>query len=85
MAESEYDFQKLSCSDQCRVLIQILNLFANNASIADLKLLNGKSGVGILRISKNIAPENDDKIILIHQSVTGFYEQEIDLASCGQP
>ena len=85
LAESEYDFQKLSCSDQCRVLIQILNLFANNASSADLKLLNGKSGVGILRISKNIAPENDDKIILIHQSVTGFYEQEIDLASCGQP
>ena len=85
LAESEYDFQKLSCSDQCRVLIQILNLFANNASIADLKLLNGKSGVGILRISKNIAPENDNKIILIHQSVTGFYEQEIDLASCGQP
>lgn len=85
LAESEYDFQKLSCSDQCRVLIQILNLFANNASSADLKLLNGKSGVGILLISKNIAPAKNGRLGLIHQSVTGFFEQQVDLMSYERP
>lgn len=72
-------FEKLSESDQCRIIMQILNLFANTAASADLKLLNGKSGVGILLTSKNLANYQGHSFKLIHQSITGFFEQEIDL------
>ena len=62
-----------------KILLQILNLFANNASSADLKLLCGKAGIGILLTSKNLDNYRTNQIRLIYQSVTGFFEQEVDL------
>lgn len=59
--------------------MQILNLLANNASSADLKLLNGKAGIGILLTSKNFDNYTGHQLKLVHQSVTGFYEREVDL------
>lgn len=81
LRENEEKFQNLSCGDQCKVLIQILHLFANNATSADLKLLNGKSGIGILKIPKKLAARQGKSFLLIHQSVTGFFEQTVDLLS----
>ncbi len=49
---------------------------------ADLKLLNGKAGIGILLTSKNLDNYVGHTFRLIHQSVTGFFEQEIDLLTC---
>ena len=72
-------FSELTVSEQCRVLLQILNLFANNAASADLKLLNGKAGVGILRIQKNLDNYSGHRFELVHQSITGFYERKVDL------
>ena len=72
-------FSALSVPDQGRVLMQILNLFANNAATADLKLLNASSRSGNILFSKNINNKKPDQIFLIHQSITGFYEQQIDL------
>lgn len=72
-------FRRLSVPDQCRILMQILNLFANTAASADLKLLNGKAGIGILLTSKNLDNYRGHSFKLIHQSITGFFEQEIDL------
>ena len=59
--------------------MQILNLFANTAASADLKLLNGKAGIGILLTSKNLDNYRGHSFKLIHQSITGFFEQGIDL------
>lgn len=79
LREQEGKFQSLSCADQMKILLQILNLFANNASSADLKLLCGKAGIGILLTSKNLDNYRTNQIRLIYQSVTGFFEQEVDL------
>lgn len=72
-------FQKLSITDQCRVLMQVLNLFKTSAATADLSLVNGSKKAGILRTSKNLNGFTGHRFKLINQSVTGFFEQEIDL------
>lgn len=77
--EQRDKFTTLSEADQCRILLQMLNLFANNASSADLKLLNGKAGIGIVLTSKNLRNYEGHQFLLHHQSVTGFYEQTVDL------
>jgi len=77
-------FQALTLADQCRILMQILNLFANTAASADLKLLCGKAGIGKLRTSKNLGNYIGHELKLIHQSVTGVFEQEINLLTTGQ-
>ena len=74
-------FGLLSVPDQCRALMQMLNLFANNASSAGLKLLTGKASVGKLLTSKNLDTYAGHSFKLIHQSITGFFEQEFDLLS----
>ena len=78
--EQTEKFKVLSLANQCRILIQILNLFANNASSADFKLLNGKAGIGILLLSKNLENYNGHSLKLIYQSVTGFLSSR--LISC---
>ena len=77
--EQREKFAAISEADQCRILLQMLNLFSNNASSADLKLLNGKAGIGIVLTSKNLRNYEGHRFLLHHQSVTGFYEQEVDL------
>lgn len=77
--EQREKFSTLTEANQCRILLQMLNLFANNASSADLKLLNGKAGIGIVLTSKNLKNYEGHQFLLHHQSVTGFYEQEVDL------
>lgn len=70
-------FAKLGCAEQCQVLAEIMKLFSTSAAEAKLELIGaGKSTTGKIRFSKNIT---DKKPVLIHQSVTGFFEQEIDL------
>lgn len=77
--EHQEKFSTLSQADQCRILMQMLNLFANNAASADLKLLNGKAGIGIVLTSKNLRNYEGHRFLLHHQSATGFYEQTVDL------
>lgn len=72
-------FATLALADQCCVLMQILNLFNTTAANADLKLLCGKAGVGVLLISKNLDNGVGHNLRLIHQSVIGVFEREIDL------
>ncbi len=77
--EQQEKFGTLTVPDQCRILMQLLNLFADNAASADLKLLNGKAGIGILLLSKNLDNYQGHQLKLIHQSVTGVFEKQIDL------
>lgn len=83
--EQQEKFGTLSLPNQCRILLQLLNLFANNAASADLKLLNGKAGIGILLTSKNLDNYIGHSFKLIHQSITGFFEKEVDLLGEDMP
>ena len=78
--EETNKFSKLSLYDQCQILMQILNLFNTSAASADLKLLCGKAGIGILLASKKLNADEQGRFRIIHQSITGFFEKEIDLA-----
>lgn len=79
LSENYENFLSLSIANQCRILKQILNMFNSSAASADLKLLCGKMGIGILYSSKNLSNYSNDRLSFIHQSVTGVYEKEIDL------
>ena len=60
-------------------MLQILNLFSTNADSADLKLLCGKAGIGILLTSKNLENFAGHSFHLIYPSITGVFEQAINL------
>ncbi len=79
VAENRGKFNGLAVPEQCRILMQVLNLFACNVDGADFKALGGKEGVGIVQTSKNLSSYSGHSIKLIHQSVTGVFEQEVDL------
>lgn len=79
IAEQRAKFGKLPIADQCRILMQVLNLFNTTAASADLKILCGKAGIGILLMSKNMMNYTGSELKLIHQSMTGVFEQEINL------
>lgn len=70
-------FQKLSCEEQCLVLNEILWLMKCKPNTSDLKLIGGSSMTGTLRLNKIIS--KFDSVILKNQSITGLYEQTIDL------
>lgn len=76
LEDSFTKFKKLSAYEQARVLLQILKLFNTSVAAADLSLLDGGGRAGLLRTSKDI---KNDHWLLIHQSVTGVFEQQIDL------
>lgn len=70
-------FQQLSREDQCRVLLNMLNFFGCRAGATDGSLLGEGKSMGILVLSKNIT--KCKKVTLINQSITGVYENKIDL------
>lgn len=79
IAREEETFNQLGVAEQCEILLQMLHLFDTTAASANLKKLCGKMGIGILLTSKNLENYQGRKLKLIHQSVTGVYEQEVDL------
>lgn len=70
-------FAALEIKAQCEILVQILNLFACTSDKMNLQLLGGKENMGIVKRTKNLKADSDMR--LIHQSVTGVFEKEIDL------
>lgn len=79
IAEQYEKFKEISVADQCRVLLQVLNLFNTTAASADLKVLCGKAGIGILKTSKNMDNFEGETLSMVCQSITGFFEKEINL------
>lgn len=75
------DFNLLPVNSQCRALLEILAIFANSAGGAELKMIGAPANTGLLSLSQNLGNAKDHKITLIHQSITGFFEQEVDLLS----
>lgn len=70
-------FEKLSVEEQCKVLLQILNLTIVGKAQGDLKKIGASANTGVMLMSKTITKNKECK--LINQSVTGLYETEIDL------
>lgn len=71
------EFCVLPLEEQCVVLGEILHLFQCKPLVANLKLIGGSVNSGSMHISKVITSFNSAK--LVHCSVTGLFEQEIDL------
>ncbi len=71
------NFTALSVDNQIKVLLQVLKFFKCNRETSDLRLIDGKGTVGIITFSKSI--HKSDSAYLIHQSITGLFEQKIDL------
>ncbi len=72
------EFLSRSLEDQCVFLSNALKMFQCNPSVADLSLAGGVKGAGSLKMNNTIP--NDANIKLIFQSVTGIFENELDLA-----
>lgn len=70
-------FVELSAEEKCIVLMEILHLFQCASQSANLKLINGPGHAGILIMGFDIPGLSN--VHIINQSITGFYEQVIDL------
>ena len=77
--ENRDQFEGLDLYQQLETLGQILNLFTCNALPANLSAIGGSKKTGILLTTKNLPVGKAHTMKLIHQSVTGVFEQEIDL------
>mgnify|MGYP000473669855 FL=1 len=76
---SKEKFEKLDIVEQCNVIKNVLTILKNNASKGDLKSIGIKAN-GAIRLNNNISEiKNVKSIKLINQSVTGLFEQEIEL------
>ena len=73
-------FVGLSVYDQCTVLVQLLNILHCNVLTGDLSLLDEAKKSGVTTIGNKIAKSSSmQSFKIIHQSVTGLFEQEIEL------
>ena len=73
-----YDkFVNLTTEEQIKLLIEIIKLTCVGIVSANLTLIGGASISGKMLISKNITDAKE--CLLINQSVTGLYENRIDL------
>ena len=70
-------FEKLSLADQIHVIGEVLKLFKCASASANLKLLDKGNACGVIKVSNNILKFK--QCILINQSPTGVFEQEVDL------
>ena len=77
LTEKKDNFLKLSREDKCIVLSEILHMFQGQSVSANLKLLGGPEKAGILVLNNNITKIK--KISIVNQSITGIYENEVDL------
>ena len=75
-------FIELPLEKRCEVLSSILHLFQCNAVLSDFHLLGGSKQAGRIYLNKKIKAQ--DRVYLIEQSVTGFFEKRILLAPFGE-
>ncbi|MCH5267665.1 MAG: type II CRISPR RNA-guided endonuclease Cas9 [Lachnospiraceae bacterium] len=77
LEDGKEKFDKLTRENKCLLLNEILHLFQCQSSAANLSSIAGPGHAGILVLSKDISKL--ENISVINQSITGFYEQVIDL------
>ena len=80
MTNKRVNFEKLSLKEQCEILLQILNIVHANVRSGDLSLLGEAKKSGIVTTNSKLIPTKNAKSIkIINQSITGLFEQEIEL------
>lgn len=77
LQEQRCVFEKLSLAEQIHIIGEVLNLFKCASASANLKLLGKGNSCGVIKTSNNIT--KCKQCILINQSPTGVFEQEVDL------
>ena len=86
-AQKLKDYAETFCEqgfrDQCTALKGILDLFSTSISNVALKLPDGQGCTGMLRLSKKLENVAGHSWLLIHQSVTGVFEKQVDLLGDG--
>ena len=70
------EFLTLSLEKQCRILKALVEYF-RTGDIIDLRELGGSSQAGKVAMNKKIMGASE--LVLISQSPTGLFQQEIDL------
>ena len=71
------NFDHLNMEDQRNILLALFNLTKIGTVEANLKLIGQSEHTGKILINKNISGEKE--FLIIHQSVTGIYEKQINL------
>lgn len=80
MLNGKVHFLDLNIEKRCHVLSEILHIFQCNPVLANLSEMGESKATGELRISCNFSGRfNKNKINLITQSTTGFFEKKISL------
>ena len=77
LEKRQTEFEKLSVEEQGKVILALLNLTKIGTAEANLELIGESAHTGKMLISKNITDVKE--FYLIHQSVTGIYEKQVDL------
>ena len=77
LKEKREQFAKLSLSNQILIIKEVLNLFKCASALANLKLLGKGVSCGKIQVNTNITKFK--QCVLINQSPTGVFEQEVDL------
>ena len=70
-------FQKMDIVSQCQCILQLCMLTSVSSGKADLKSIGGSTSSGVMLIGKEVSSK--DEFIWINQSVTGLFENSIDL------
>lgn len=77
LEDGKIKFLECTIEEECIVLGEILHLFQCKPLKADLTLIGGTSNAGSVKSNKVISNYKSAK--LVYQSVTGLYQQEINL------
>ena len=77
LMKAKEKFEKLTPEEQCIVINEILWLFRCKTNASDLRLLGGSKNTGMIKRNKIISSYTSVK--LKNQSVTGLFEQTVDL------
>ena len=80
LKKSQEKFENLTLLEQCYILSEILKILHANVMTGDLRLVGESNQTGSTTYGANLfGIKGISSIHLIHQSITGLYEKEIDL------
>ena len=77
LREKESVFAALAIEEQCSVIMEVMHFFQCNSVTSNLQTIGGVPTAGKILKSKKLS-ENEE-ILLIYQSPTGFYQKAISL------
>ena len=76
LEKGKQKFAEANLKTQCEVLLEILHLFACDATGCNIKSIDGPAKAGILTLNQDITDKN---ITFVYQSVTGLFENRKEL------